>query len=169
MGIVAYYMLCILPQVSEHVLSLGAPNSQAVRLLLAALNHLRGRQLDALQRGSKASGDAANAGEMDPTLWRKVSFAQCLRLGVLCDFRQLRTNKSRQLCCWGFLIKALPWLQVYWLDLDYLKVAQAAVQVNCLQHCMDFQGGSLCSTEQLVASPFVQGRVRVSRGRQEKS
>ena len=59
-------------QVAEHVLSLGAPDPQAVRLLLACLNHLRGRQLDALQRGSKASTDAAAAGIMDPTLWRKV-------------------------------------------------------------------------------------------------
>lgn len=72
-------------QISEHVLSHSAPDPQAVRVLLACLNHLRSRQLDSLERSKAAADDIE-----DPTLWRKV----------------------------------------YWLDLDYLQVAQAAVQVS---------------------------------------
>ncbi len=60
------------PQVTEHVLNLSAPDPQAVRLLLACLNHLRGRRLDALERGHKATVEAASAGILDPSLWRKV-------------------------------------------------------------------------------------------------
>lgn len=49
------------------MLSRSAPDPQAVRVLLDCLNHLRSRQLDALESGNAAPDD-----QQDPTLWRKV-------------------------------------------------------------------------------------------------
>ena len=55
---------------SDHVLSRNSPDPQAVRLLLKCLNHLRSRQLDALERAKPPSD-----GTEDVTLWRKVQTA----------------------------------------------------------------------------------------------
>ena len=54
-------------QMSDHILSRSLPDPQAVRLLLKCLNHLRSKQLDALQRTAPPAD-----GMMNPAKWPKV-------------------------------------------------------------------------------------------------
>ena len=73
-------------QVQQHLLRVAEPDKQVLRVLLAALNHLRGRQLDGLLKGLKG----LPSGSEDPALWRKVCLLllrvahSLCRLSLLC-------------------------------------------------------------------------------------
>jgi hypothetical protein len=118
--------------VSDHILSRSLPDPQAVRLLLKCLNHLRSQQLDAL----KCSAPPAD-GIKNPAKWPKVGalpLAALVLIAAAHAIAKLRAAAPSEATP-AFLLHpaslkyaGVP-VQVYWLDLDYLQVAQAAVQV----------------------------------------